>query len=64
MIDPATAIAVFSLIEKTVKVGAEIANLIQRTKNGESIPIEEIKADKVELDSLVDEWDAACEGDE
>jgi len=64
MIDQATAIAVFSLIEKTVKVGAEIANLIQRTKNGESIPIEEIKADKVELDSLVDEWDAACEGDE
>jgi len=64
MIDPATAIAVFSLIEKTVKVGAEIANLIQRTKNGESIPIEEIKADGVELDSLVDDWDAACEGDE
>lgn len=64
MIDPITAIAVLELIEKTVKVGTEIADLIKRAKSGEIIPIEEIKADKVELDSLVDEWDDVCKGDE
>ena len=64
MIDPATAIAVFELIQKTVKVGAELTELIQRAKNGEAIPIEEIKADKVELDALVDEWNSADEESE
>ena len=64
MIDPITAIAVLELIEKTVKVGTEIADLIKRAKSGEVIPIEEIKADKAELDNLVDEWDDACEGGE
>ena len=64
MIDPKTAIAIFELIEKTVKVGTEIADLITRAKSGEVIPVEEIKADKAELDSLVDKWDDACEGDE
>ena len=64
MIDPITAIAVLELIEKTVKVGTEIADLIKSAKSGEVIPIEEIKADKVELDNLVDEWDDACEGGE
>ena len=64
MIDPITAIAVLELIEKTVKVGTEIADLIKRAKSVEVIPIEEIKADKLELDNLVDEWDDACEGDE
>jgi hypothetical protein len=64
MIDPLTAIAVFELIEKSVRVGSEIAALITRAKNGEVIPIEEIKADQVELDGLVDEWDAACKDGE
>ena len=64
MIDPITAIAVLELIEKTVKVGTEIADLIKRAKSGEVIPIEEIKADKAELDNLIDEWDDACEGGE
>ncbi len=42
-VDPLTVIAVFELIEKSVKVGAKLAELIRRAKDGESIPIEEIK---------------------
>ena len=63
-VDPQTAFAVLELIEKTVKVGVELGTLIKRAKSGEAIPMNEIKADKAELDSLVDDWDEACEGGE
>jgi hypothetical protein len=61
-LDPLTVIAVFELIEKSINVGSNLAGLIQRAKAGESIPMDEIKADKEELDGIVDEWDSACEG--
>jgi len=64
MIDPATALAIFELIETSIKVGSKLSDLIRRAKSGEAIPIEEIKADRAELDSLVDDWDEACGGDE
>lgn len=56
-LDPTTAIAVFELIESTINVGAKIADLIHRAKSGEVIPLDEIQADREELDRLVDQWE-------
>jgi len=63
-VDPQTAIAVFELIQKTVTIGGQINDLVNRVKAGETIPIEEIKADRAEVNAKADEFAAACEGDE
>ena len=63
-VDPMTAIAVFELIEKSITIGSKLADLIRRAKAGEVIPLEEIKADRDELDGLVGTWTDACGGDE
>ena len=60
-IDPNTAAAVLELFRVGVKVTTQLASLAERARNGETIPIEEIKADREEVNSVVDAWDEACE---
>jgi len=54
--DPASIGLLITLISEGVGVVKEIADLAQRVKNGEVIPIEEIQAAREEIDDAIKNW--------
>jgi len=47
---------IFALIKEVTDLAPEIANLMDRVQNGESITQEEIKAARKEVDAAVEKW--------
>lgn len=57
--NPQTVILVLSLIERTVKLAPEVAQMIADIKAGKEITPEEIEAIEKRVNAAVDSWEKA-----